>query len=155
MNCWKKIVTQVNPSSQEKDSEEDIEASGNCLVNHNYIPPWISTPFPDSVHSSEVSNVSLLKVDPYSIYDKYTGEYLGIRHSADTTHWTHVTPAAAAGPHARGYITTPAPGDTVDSFEEIPLTPDSSRTSKSTLYREPGVKVSEGEQWHRHWVTSD
>ena len=63
MNCWKKIVTQVNPSSKEKDSEEDIEESGNSLVNHNYNPNWNSTPFPDSVHSTEVSHVSLLKVD--------------------------------------------------------------------------------------------
>ena len=147
MNCWKKVVTQINPSSKEKDSEEDIERDVTSLVNHNYNPNnWNSTPFPDTVHSTEVSHVSLLKVDPYRIYDKYTGEYLSIRHSVDTTSRTQVTPAAAAGPNARGDVITLTPGDAVDSFEEIPLTPGSSHTSKSTLHREPGVKVSEGEQ---------
>ena len=101
MNCWKKIVTQINHSSKEKDSEEGIEREVNSLVNYNYNPNnWNSTPFPDTVHSTEVSHVSLLKVDPYRIYDKNTREYLGIRHSADTTHHTQVTPAAAAGPQA-------------------------------------------------------
>ena len=144
-------MTRVNtPSPKDRDSQEGIEPSGNCLINHNYNPNWNSTPFLDTVHSTEVSHVSLLKIHPYYIYDSVTGRYLGIRHSTDTTHSTQVTPpTAAAGPQAEECdVITPAPGDTADIFQEIPLTPGSSHTSKSTLYREPGVKVSEGEQNH-------
>ena len=130
MNCWKKVV----PSSKEKDSEEDSEREVTSLVNQNYNPNhWNSTPFPDSVHSTEVSHVSMLKVDPYQIYDESTGDYLGIRHSVNRV---QVTPAAVAGPSARDDVTTPIPGNAVISFEEVPLTPCSSHTSKSTLYRE-------------------
>ena len=135
-------MTQVNPSSKEKDSEEDSEREVTSLVNENYNPNhWNSTPFPDSVHSTEVSHVSMLKVDPYRIYDESTGEYLGIQHSVNRV---QVTPAAVAGPSTRDDITTPIQGDAANSLEEVPLTPCSSHTSKSTLYREVGVKVSGG-----------
>ena len=101
-----------NPPSQEEDSDEKLEASGNCLVNRNYVPPWLSTPFPDS-HVSHVSHVSLIKIDPFRIYNRDTGELLGIRHSTDTTDRPQVDTATAAGSQTKqDDVTNPTPGDT-------------------------------------------
>ena len=80
----------IDPSYQEQQNQA-LEASGTCLVNRNYIEPWNTTPFPDSFFPPINHNVSMIKLDPYRLYNSP----IKIQHSTVTqvVKGSDVTPA--------------------------------------------------------------
>ena len=127
----------VNDHPSQEDLDKQLQASGLCLVNRNYVPPWLTTPFPDSYIPQVSHHVSLIEKDLFYLYDQETGEMIGIRHSSDTPSQTQVE-TGVTGQSKQDDVTR----DTA-SFKDIRLNPGSSR---STVYKEPGVikkKVSE------------
>ena len=86
----------IDPFYQE-DQNQLLEASGTCLVNRNYIEPWLQTPFPDSFIPPINHHVSMIKMDPYHLYNSP----IGIQHSTVTQVVTEtrndVTPATHPG----------------------------------------------------------
>ena len=115
------VVSVDNPPLSGKDQDDMLEATGNCLVNRNFQWPWLTTPFPDSMLPPVSNHVSMLKLDPFRIYNRETGEPIGVNHST-----------------GRG------PNDS--EFEDIELSSGSSTPSTvSTVYRVPvthNVEVS-------------
>ena len=61
----------------EELENQRLESTRLYLVNRNYSPPWLHTPFPESSHIPQVENqVSMMK-DP-RIYDQNSGEVIGM-----------------------------------------------------------------------------
>ena len=52
-----------------------LEATGLCLINQNFCPPWIHTPFPPRPYLVD-NQVSMIK-DP-KIYDQQNGQEIGL-----------------------------------------------------------------------------
>ena len=104
------VVNVDNPPLSGKDQDDMLEATGNCLVNRNFQWPWLTTPFPDSMLPPVSNHVSMLKLDPFRIYNRETGEPIGVNHST-----------------GRG------PSDS--EFEDIELS--TGPSTPSTLYRVP------------------
>ena len=84
----------VNNHPLQEDIDKQLEASGLCLVNRKNVLPWLTTPFPDSYILQVSHPVSLIKTDPFRLYDQETGEMIGIRHSSDTPSQTQVETGA-------------------------------------------------------------
>ena len=79
--------------SHPQDPDDLLEATGNCLVNRNFQWPWLTTPFPETLLPPVSNHVSMLKLDPFRIIDKKTGELIG----TGTSHSTGSSQVDTAG----------------------------------------------------------
>ena len=121
-----------HPLSRE-DQDDLLEASGNCIVNRNFQWPWLSTPFPDTLLPPVSHHVSMLKLDPFRIYDRETGEPIGIGLSHSTG--PSQVDTALPGVDTVQYSGTQSQSD----FESINLS--TRESTPTTVYKVP-VTVS-------------
>ena len=119
-----------HPLSRE-DQDDLLEASGNCIVNRNFQWPWLTTPFPDTLLPPVSHHVSMLKLDPFRIYDRETGEQIGLSHSTGPSQ----VDTALPGVDTVQYSGTQSQSD----FESINLS--TRESTPTTVYKVP-VTVS-------------
>ena len=108
-----------------QDPDDLLEATGNCLVNRNFQWPWLTTPFPDTLLPPVSNHVSMLKLDPFRIYDRETGEPIG-------TGISHSTGSSQVDTALPGVDTAHCIG-TQSDFREIDLSTRSS--TPTTIYK--------------------
>ena len=110
-----------------QDPDDLLEATGNCLVNRNFQWPWLTTPFPDTLLPPVSNHVSMLKLDPFRIYDRETGEPIGIgiSHSSGPSQVDTALPG----------VDTVQYSGTQSDFEDIELSTGAS--TPTTVYKVP------------------